>query len=165
MMTTHLYPDLLARARGAMRHQPADHTLQPTALANEAWLRLRRAGGAVRGVDARRVAAAALRSVLVDHARRRAARPVAERAETSPLASRACYRQTAAADLLALDEALEELARRAPARARLVELRFFGGLDVAACARELGCSTATVKREWRVARAFLHARLTGVDLR
>jgi len=133
------------------------HTLQPTALVNEAFLRL----AASTGLDWHSrthffaIAARVMRQVLVDHARRRRA---AKR--------RGCHvtlndgdAAAAPLDLLDLEDALDELATLDARQARLVELRYFGGLDIEETAEVLGVSARTVKREWRMARAWLQHRL------
>jgi RNA polymerase sigma factor (TIGR02999 family) len=158
-----VYDELHVLASRAMRGEKAGHTLQPTALVHDVFLRL---------VDARTVewksrahfyglAAQAMRRVLVDHARRRNALKrdggvrvtldddVAESTDASSI------------DLIALDDALAKLAALDARQARVVELRFFAGLDVEQTAEALGISPATVKRDWTFAKAFLHTELEG----
>ncbi len=144
-----------------MRGERADHTLQPTALVNEAYLRL---------VDQRDiewrdrahflgVAAQLMRLILVDHAR---ARRAAKRAggERVPLEEMMVVVDERDVDLVALDEALERLAAMDPRLGRVVELRYFGGLTTRETAEVLGVGTATVEREWATARGWLRRELT-----
>ena len=155
-----LYQQLLNLARRKLGPHPA-HTLGATGLAHEAWLRLEKAGSWRDQPQPFQHVARTLRAVLVDHSRRRAARKRGGDSQRSPLWEGSLFRESAAADLLALHEALERLAHRTPFQARLVELRFFAGLDIAQTASALGCSTATVKREWRTARAWLFQQMSG----
>lgn len=151
-----VYDELRKLAAGYMRKERADHTLQPTALVHEAYLRL---------IDQQRVdwnnrahffgiAAQMMRRVLVDHARRRQA---GKRDAATWLLS--FSEEVAKADrdpeLLDFDRALERLAALDPRQAKIVELRFFGGLTVEETAEVAGISAATVKREWHTARAWL----------
>jgi RNA polymerase sigma factor (TIGR02999 family) len=148
-----------------MRRERAGHTLQPTALVHEAYLKL---------VDQNRVdwrnrahflgvAAQAMRRLLVDHARARARDKRGSGATLVEIESAAGAPGLAVAarsvDLLALDQALDRLAALDPAQARLVEMRFFGGLSVEEAAEALGISTATAGRDFRSARAFLAREL------
>ncbi len=155
-----VYAELREIARRHLRGERAGHTLQTTALAHEAYLRLvddRSAGDAGR---ARFLALAsqAMRRILVDHARRRGAEKRGRGAERVTLAGVPDERG-GAIDLLALDAALEELARLDERKGRIVELRYFGGLTVPEVAAALGVSAPTVEREWSHARAWLRARL------
>jgi RNA polymerase sigma factor (TIGR02999 family) len=155
-----VYDELRQLAAARLRHERPDHTLQPTALVHEAYLRL--AGGAARPYADRghffRVAARAMRQVLVDHARaRRTAKrdaAAAGRFVTEPAGP-------GLDDLLAVDTALEKLASLDPRQARVIELRFFAGLGIEETATALGVSPATVKRDWLVARAWLQQEIDG----
>ena len=164
-----IYDDLRALAATRMAGERADHTLQPTALANEAFLRL---------LDQERVdlrsrthflalAATMMRRVLIDHARARKAekRGGGQRIEglDGSLAEELGVRALDADELLALVEALAGLARVQPRQARVVELRFFGGLGLEETATELGVSRETVKLDWRFARAWLNRALSGPE--
>lgn len=161
-----VYEELRQLAGIYMGSERPGHTLQPTALVNEAWMKL---------TDQSRVewqgrshffgiAAQAMRRILVDHHRRRSAkRRRSESAVTLPLELAQGFQDPV--DLLALDRALEELAEMDGRAARIVELRFFGGLSVEETAEALGISTPTVKRDWRTARAWLYQRLGGVTPR
>jgi RNA polymerase sigma factor (TIGR02999 family) len=154
-----VYEELKRLARYHMRRERAGHTLQTSALVNEAYLRL---------VDYRRmrwqdrahflgVAAQAMRRILIDHARKR---QYSKRAglkvsldESSQMA------EQKAGDLVALDDALMSLERLDPRKSRVVELRYFGGLNIEETAEALGLSPATVQREWKTARIWLHREI------
>jgi RNA polymerase sigma factor (TIGR02999 family) len=152
----HVYDELRRLASAYLRRERADHTLQPTALVHEAYMRL----AAQEGVDWRNrehflgVAAAMMRRVLVDHARghKRGKRGGGLKL---PLADADGYAEGEVQDLVALDEALRRLARRHPQKSRVVELRFFGGLSIEETARVLKVSDSTVERDWKFARAWL----------
>jgi RNA polymerase sigma factor (TIGR02999 family) len=164
-----VYEELRALASRAMAREPAGHTLQPTALVHEAWLRL--AGVPEGAWEDRahffRTAARAMRRVLVDRARR-VAQPKhgggVERVtlDRTPVAG-GPEGGSSEVDVLALGEALDGLEAIDPRLAEIVSLRFFAGFDVEETARALGVSTRTVKREWSVAKAWLHERLDGGD--
>jgi RNA polymerase sigma factor (TIGR02999 family) len=137
-------------------------TLQPTALVHEAWLRLQ--GGTGEFASSRHflgVASKAMRSVLVDHAR---ARHTAKRGggeAPGVLDEAVAWLEAGEVELLDLDAALEALERDDPELARVVELRFFGGLSHEEIAAAEGCSLSTVERRWRLARARLRRDLLG----
>lgn len=160
-----LYEELRARAHRILHTGQGGSTLQPTLLVHEAWLKL--CPGQQPAFHDRahflRVAASAMRSVLVDHMRARATQKRGggnRRLEVDELCAAFADR---ADDLLALDEALTRLAARDATSARVVELRFFAGLPIAETAAALGVSTATVERSWRAARAWLRAELDDGD--
>jgi RNA polymerase sigma factor (TIGR02999 family) len=157
-----VYRELRRRAAGYLSRERSDHTLQPTALVHEVYLRL---------VDQNRVqwrnrsqffgmAANMMRRILVDHAREHKAqkRGSGLKVTLEGVDVPAGQRDV---DLVALDEALDELGALDERQARLVELRYFGGLSIEETAQALELSPATIKREWTAARAFLHARLQG----
>jgi RNA polymerase sigma-70 factor, ECF subfamily len=159
-----IYAELKRMARQVFRRERGDHTLQPTAVVHEAYLKL--TGGSEASFRDRAhffaVASQAMRQILVDHARARAT------AKRGGGATRLELREEAAAgappsfaDVLAIDEALSRLAAQDPRHARLVELRFFGGLTVEETAEVLAVSAITVKRDWRLARAFLSRELAA----
>ena len=153
-----VYEELRALAARAMGQRSAGHTLQPTALVNEAWLRFAGDGEAPEFQNRAHflgVAARAMRSVLVDHARRRGAAKRVTGRERVPLEHVLDLFEEHTSDLLALDEALTRLTTMDPELGRIVELRFFGGLSVEETAHALDCSEATVVRGWRVARLWL----------
>jgi RNA polymerase sigma-70 factor, ECF subfamily len=157
-----VYDELHQLARSYLRRERADHTLQPTALVHEAYLRL---------IDQSRanwqsrsqffgIAAQMMRRILVDHARLHQA---AKRGDGDLKLSLTQADQVAdqqAVDVLALDEALHRLAAFSPQQSQVVELRFFGGLTIEETAKLLGVSHATVERDWSVARAWLRRELS-----
>ncbi|MFL6284768.1 MAG: sigma-70 family RNA polymerase sigma factor [Pyrinomonadaceae bacterium] len=162
-----VYDELRRLARNYLRRERADHTLQPTALVNEAFLRL---------VDQTRVnlenraqffglAARLMRNILVDHARALAAQKRGGDGDKySPHLSLDETRvavEERAAGLVALDEALKSLAEFDERKSRIVEMRFFGGVSVEETAAALGVSGKTVMREWRIAKLWLHRELSG----
>ena len=150
-----LYPELHRLAEQVFRSERRNHTLQPTALVSEAWLRL---SGADPIASADRghlfaVAARLMREILIDHARQRARlkRDGGERVTLSGLEDEAA----GPFDLVDLDAALHRLDRIDPAKARVVELRYFGDLSIEETAEATGQSPATVKRHWQAARSWL----------
>lgn len=158
-----VYNELRRLARDHLRRERPDHTLQPTALVNEVYLRL---------VDQRRVswqtraqffglAAQLMRHVLVDHARSRAAAKRGGLIHKLSLDEACMAPEEVAAELVALDEALVRLAAIDERKSRVVEMRFFGGLSVEETAEALGVSDKTVMRDWRVAKMWLHRELSG----
>lgn len=154
-----IYTDLHNQAEVLMRRQNPSHTLQPTALVNEAYLRLASRSG---WEDRRHffgVAAKAMRSVLVDHARARRAAKRGGETEAVPLDELVLPFEDRAGDLVDLDAALEEFAAMDSRAARVVELRFFVGLTCREAAQVLDVSDATVERDWEVAKAWLRGRL------
>jgi RNA polymerase sigma factor (TIGR02999 family) len=159
-----VYRELHRQAERFMRAQDPGHTLQVTGLVHEAYLRLVDREGVEWQSRAHffGVAGKAMRSILVDHARARGAvkRGGGVRQLTLGAAGGAT-RAEPAVDVLALDEALRRLADLDPEQSRLVELRFFAGLGIEETAKVLGVSPATVKRQWRVARAWLKRELSG----
>ncbi len=157
--------ELTRVARALMSSERAEHTLQATALVNEAWLRLFKPGAAHQWSDRAhflRTAATAMRHVLVDHAR---ARGRDKRGGGEPAALDAALEELEAGgqtDVVALHDALERFAQIDALGARIVELRFFAGLTIDETARVLDVSTPTVERGWRAARLWL-ARALGPD--
>lgn len=155
-----LYEELRQMARREMSHERPGHTLNPTALANETYLRIAGSEGVlVHGrVYFLGAAAKAMRRVLVDHARSRMRqkrggdwRRVTLNASNEPA--------MLANELIELDDALEKLAAQAPRQARVVEARYFGGLNVEETAELLGVSARTVKSDWAFARTWLNRSL------
>ncbi len=156
-----IYDELRSLAASRLKRERPDHTLQPTALVHEAYLRL---------VDAEHIewrgrseflalAAQQIRKVLVDHARRHktvkrggGARKIEFNEELHGVSS-------GDLDMIALDEALSELARRSERQSRVVQLRFFAGMSVEQVAELLGVSARTIKGDWRAARAWLAGRM------
>lgn len=156
-----VYDELRQLARGKLRDERADHTLQATALVHEAYLRLVDGSGV--SWESRRhffgTAAHAMRQVLVDHARRRSADKRGGRWERVTLASGIGEEDSGAADVLDLHEALDKLATNDADLARLVELRFFAGLTLDEAADTLGISRRKVAKDWSVARVWLQREL------
>lgn len=158
-----LYEELHAIARREMAGERTDHTLQPTALVNEAYLRLAAEQDAAFADRESFFAAAAtaIRRVLVDHARRRAREKRGGAHVRVPLDGLDVAEPLADEDLLSLDESLARLSALDPTKARIVELRFFAGLSMGELGQTLGLSESTVRREWRLARAWLRSHLDG----
>lgn len=148
--------DELRRLARAVRFGRASETINTTALVHEAYLKLLPGGGmqAQDRVHFLRIAARAMRQILVDAARRRATRRRGREA-MSVAGSLQDDRVAMSVDVVALDTALSELESVSPRQAQVVECRFFAGLSVEETAATLGISPPTVKRDWRVARAFL----------
>ena len=159
-----VYAELRRQARLALRREGAGHTLQPTALVNEAWMRL---------VDQREVdwqnraqffgiAARVMRRVLIDHARERQAEKRGGGVIPLTLSGvDAAPSSDASIDVCALHEALDRLAVFDPDQAKIVELRYFGGLSIDETAAVMECSPSTIKREWATARAWLKRELAS----
>jgi RNA polymerase sigma factor (TIGR02999 family) len=158
-----VYKELRRQAARFLSRERADHTLRPTALVNEAYLRLVRQRRVVWQDRAQffAVAATVMRRLLVDHARQHGASKRGAWAQTVSLEDGEQISVSVAQDLdiIALNDALVELSAFDPVRARMIELRFFAGLTTDETAEALGVSPATVTRGWRLARAWLHHRL------
>lgn len=155
-----IYDDLHAMAEGQLRRERADHSLQPTELVSEAYLRL------IDGAPAFEnrahffgAAATAMRRILVDHARRRAAEKRGGDQVRVTFEELAVPAVEPSVDVVALDDALTALEEEEPRLARVVELRYFVGFSIDETAEMLGVSTATVKRDWTYARAWLMDRM------
>ena len=157
-----VYDEFRHLAAGYLRHERPDHTLQPTALVHEAYLKL---------IDQRRVdwkgrthffavAAEAMRRILIDHARRHKRLKRGGARQRITLDDAVALSPDRDEDLIALDEALERLAGSDPRQAKVVELRFFGGLTVQEAAKVLGVSKRTVEGDWTFARAWLKRELS-----
>jgi RNA polymerase sigma factor (TIGR02999 family) len=157
-----VYQELKRLARHHMRRERVGHTLQTSALVNEAYIQL---------IDYKRmkwkdrahflaVAAQVMRRILIDYARNRQSlkRGGAEARKVS-LDEGATLADERAAEMLALDDALTSLAKLDPRKSRIVELRYFGGLEIEETAHVIGISPATVKREWNSARLWLHREI------
>jgi RNA polymerase sigma factor (TIGR02999 family) len=158
-----VYDELRKQAANYLRRERPGHTLQTTALIHEAYLRL---------VDQRNVhwqnrahffgiAAQLMRRILVDHARSRGRSKRGGSQIRVSLDEKLAFTRGRDLDLVALDEALTRLAGLDPQQSRIVELRFFSGLSVEETAAVLGISPATVKRDWSVAKAWLHREISG----
>lgn len=163
-----VYDELRRLAARYLKGERTGHTLQPTALVHEVWLRLGRSvGGDIADRHAFLCAAAlAMRRVLVNHARNRGRQKRGGAVERLSLED--VHQPATPArgiDLLTLDEALSELTERDARKSHIVELRYFGGLSLEEVATATGTSLATVKREWTLARAWLLRRLEEGDTR
>lgn len=159
-----VYDQLRDIAERALRRERPDHTLTPTALVHEAWLRLIELDRITWRDRAHFFGASAqiMRRVLISYARmRQADRRGGAGQMVIPLESVVVAAQTRPGDLLALDEALSRLERLNERQARVVECRFFAGMGIEETGTALGISPATVKREWTVARAWLNRELTA----
>jgi RNA polymerase sigma factor (TIGR02999 family) len=167
-----VYAELRRQARLALRREGEGHTLQPTALVHEAWLRLGDQHDAhwESRTQFFAIAAQMMRRVLLDHARTRhalkrgggAVQVTLGGADAGGVAPGAPEGESAsldAVDLIALDDALQRLAALDPQKARLVDLRYFAGLSIPEAAAVLGVSTATLGREWAIARMWLRREL------
>jgi len=156
-----VYEDLRRVAARRLRMEREGHTLSATALVHETYLRLM--GQHPSHLENRAhffaVASELMRRILVDHARRRAASKRGGGAPRLTLDAAAAVGASPDLDLVAVDEALSELGALDPRQARIVEMRFFGGLSVEEAASVLGISRATVERDWGLARAWLYRRL------
>jgi RNA polymerase sigma factor (TIGR02999 family) len=158
-----VYPELRRMARRYMRRENAEHTLQTSALINEAYMRLVDQP-AVKWNDRGHfyaVAAQVMRHILIDHARRYTYEKRGGGAKHIALDDAGVFRQEKAAEFVALDGALEGLGKIDPRKLKIVELRFFGGLSVEETAEVMKLSPITIKREWRSARAWLLRELNG----
>jgi RNA polymerase sigma factor (TIGR02999 family) len=156
-----VYQELKRMADRYLRRERSDHTLQATALVHEAYLKL---------IDQRSVhwqnrahffgiAAQAMRRILVDHARDRQANKRGGGGVKLSLDDELELSNKRASELIALDDALSTLAEMDPQKSRIVELRFFGGLSIEETAEVLGIGTATVIRQWRLAKAWLYGEI------
>jgi RNA polymerase sigma factor (TIGR02999 family) len=159
-----VYTELRRQASRYLSRERVDHTLRPTALVNEAYLRLAQQRRVMWHDRAQffAVAATVMRRLLVDYARQhRATKRGALQTVSLDDGEMVALVAAPEVDMLELNDALTELAAVDPLRTRMIELRFFAGLTTEETAEALGVSSATVTRGWRVARAWLHARLTG----
>lgn len=160
-----VYQEMRRLAASYLRGERTGHTLQPTALAHEAYLRL--VGMRDFNWQGRShfmgVAARAMRSILVDHARRRRAQKRGGGQTPVPLDATLIVAGNLPVAFDDLDRALIDLARLSERQARVVELRYFGGLTIEETAEVLSISPVTVKRDWAVARAWLYRELAGSE--
>ncbi|HZD51195.1 MAG TPA: sigma-70 family RNA polymerase sigma factor [Silvibacterium sp.] len=161
-LMTQVYGELRRLARHYMRAERGNHTLQPTALVNEAYLRLIGQPGASWEDRAHFFAAAAqlMRHILVDHARARTAGKRGGLQHQVTLSEGLASAEDRSVEVLALHEAMDRLAKLDPRQARVVEMHFFGGLTFAEIAYVLEASERTVKRDWTMARAWLKLELS-----
>lgn len=156
-----VYNQLRQLAARELRHERPNHTLHSTALVHEVYLKL---------IDQSRVqfkdrehffavASQAIRRILISHARSRKASKRGAGQTLLAFDESIAFAEKRDVDLIVLDDALESLSKLDPQQGRIIELRFFGGLSIAATARVLGISTSTVTREWNLARAWLFREL------
>ncbi len=157
-----IYDELKRIAANYLRRERSDHTLQPTALVNEAYMKM---------IDITQVswqnkahfvgvAANQMRRILVDHARNHNAQKRGGEFQILTLNEEIDKADEESADLIALDDALTELTKMDPIKAKIVELRYFGGLTTDETAEVLGVSPITIKRHWKMAKAWLYGELT-----
>jgi RNA polymerase sigma-70 factor, ECF subfamily len=158
-----IYDELKRIAANYLRRERSNHTLQPTALVNEAYMKM---------IDITQVswqnkahfigvAANQMRRILVDHARQHNAQKRGGEFHILTLNEEIDHSDEQSADLIALDDALTELARMDEVKAKIVELRYFGGLTMEETAEVLDVSVITVKRHWKMAKAWLYGQLTN----
>jgi RNA polymerase sigma factor (TIGR02999 family) len=158
-----VYAELRRMALLCLNRERPDHTLQPTALVHETFLRLAK-GNQPRWEDRVHffaVAGRLMRQILVDYARRHYAGKRGGSRERIPLGEELTFSEDKSYQLLSLDEALGRLAKQDERQSRIVEVKFFAGLNVEEMAEILQISPRTVKREWTMARAWLHREMTG----
>ena len=160
----HIYDELKRLASSYLRRERPDHTLQPTALVHEAYMKL---------VDQKRVqwqnrahffgiAAQVMRRILMDHARKHHADKRGGEAEKLPIEEEILVvSHDKSAELIALDDALQTLAQMDEQKAKIVELRYFGGLSIEETAEVMGVSVPTINRQWRMAKAWLYSQLAN----
>ena len=160
----HIYDELRRLASSYLRRERSNHTLQPTALVHEAYMKL---------IDQSRVkwqnrahffgiAAQVMRRILMDHARKHTAEKRGGEAELLPIEEEILIvSHDKSAELIALDDALQQLAEMDERKAKIVELRYFGGLSIEETAEVLGVSVPTVNREWRMAKAWLYSEIAN----
>lgn len=157
-----VYNELRRLAGNYLRREPAGHTLQPTALVNEAYLKLigQRNAKWQNRAHFFAISAKLMRRILVDHARQRqAAKRGGSDQQRLSITSAETLMKQPEIDLLALNQALDELSQMDPQQGRIVELKFFGGLSIEETAEVLSISHATVERDWKMARAWLRRQL------
>jgi RNA polymerase sigma factor (TIGR02999 family) len=160
-----IYQDMRRLAAGHLHHERANHTLQPTALVHEAYVKLidQRNTGWKDRLHFFAVASRIIRRILIDHARAREAEKRGGDRTMISLADHDVPSPGRDVDLLALDDALEELAALDPQQAKIVELRYFGGCTIEEVAEVLQLGKRTVDRDWQAAKAWLFLRLGGDD--
>jgi RNA polymerase sigma-70 factor (ECF subfamily) len=157
-----VYGELRALAGGYFKRQRDNHTLQPTALVHEAFLRLVRADAEYSGREHFfAVAATAMRQILTSHARKKRATKRGGEAKAVTLSNVVVEDAPSALDIVVLDDVLSELERLNERQARIVEYRFFGGLTMEEIAKVLAVSVTTVEKDWRRARAWLATELSA----
>ena len=163
-----VYDELRKLAAYQLRAERADHTLQPTALVHEAYLRIAAKGEQLQWRNKAHffaLAAQVMRHVLVDYARSHRAEKRGGGQPRVPLEEARLLPVESGPDIIALDEALSALADRDERKSRLVELRYFGGLSIEETAEVMGLSPTTVRREWTMTKAWLRREMKGMDER
>jgi RNA polymerase sigma-70 factor (ECF subfamily) len=163
-LASSLYQELRRVAAGKMRFERGNHTLQPTALVNEAYLRLGNCSASMWQDRARVLGTAAnvMRHILVDYARAHNAGKRGDgRLQATLVEDAVAGTTTSTIDILAVDEALTSLAEFDPRQAQILEMHFFAGLTFEEIALQLDVSTRTVKRDWTMARAWLRQKLSS----
>lgn len=160
-LTPLVYTELRLLAGRYMARERADHTLQATALVHEAYLKLVRHPPAEWKSRAHffGIAAQVMRQILIDYARGRGREKRGAGQQVVALEDAVVFSPERSSELLRIDESLKRLAKLDPRQGRIVELRFFGGLTVEETSQVLGISPKTVKREWAIAKAWLHGDL------
>ena len=163
VLVTLLYQELRRLAAGCLRRERPNHTLQPTALVNEAWLRMAAQSqpGWNGKVQFLAVASHLMREILIDYARTRNRAKRGGGLTPTRVEDAGELAAVHEVDLVALDDALNVLEQVDTQQRQIVELRYFGGLNIEETAQVLGVSPATVKRDWRMARAWLHRELSS----
>ena len=156
-----VYDELKVLAASHLRRERGDHTLSPTELVHEVFLRMvgQHSVNWVGRAHFFGIAAQAMRRILVDHARRRTARKRGRQHQVTLDTDADVPDDLSSDEVMAVDEALAQLAELDPRQAKLIELRYFAGFSIEETAAVLGISTATVKRDWALARAWLQHRL------
>ncbi len=156
-----VYGELRRLAQNRLKRERIGHTLSPSAVVHEAYLRLA-ASDQPEWQDRAHffaVAARLMRQILVDHARRRNAHKRSAGFRRVPLKGELAFSEAKSTELLALDEVLNRLEQQDERQSRIVEMKFFAGLTIEEIAKILGISSKTVKREWTMARAWLHQQI------
>ena len=149
-------------ARIKMVDERSDHTLQPTVLVSEAWLRLAQSDVSFHNrAHFFGAAAEAMRRILVEHARKRAAQKRGGDVRRITFSEMGVASEDPGVDMLALNDALDELGKKQPRLVELIHLRYFAGLSIRQAADVLGISPATLKRDWVYARAWLYERMSA----
>jgi RNA polymerase sigma-70 factor, ECF subfamily len=160
-----IYDDLKRLAANQLRSERSNHTLHPTALVHEAYLRLinQKSTNWQNRLHFFSIAARIIRRILIDHARERCAKKRGGTSRPISIFGHDVADTESPIDLISLDEALTELAELSERQARIVELRFFGGLTISEVAESMGIGSRSVDREWQVARVWLFHRLSGEE--
>jgi RNA polymerase sigma factor (TIGR02999 family) len=157
-----VYAELKRMAANQMRHERPNHTLQPSALVNEAYIRMLGAPGWENRAHFFKTASSVMRRILVDHARKRRAGKRDRKLQRIELDSEGVgIADDDVERIIAVDDALKRLAQWDARQAKVVELRYFAGFDIVEIAKILGVSEKTIKRDWSMARAWLQTEFEG----